>query len=335
MHLPVSPAPAPRHTLQCLRFDSLLFLLAALGAWALPVSAAASPALDRFQELRQQDLRVAEVAYRLSVANEGLCRNALSPQFGFTLHSIEQYGPGDRKEAAHSFGLGLDSSVMAVVEGSPADKAGLAAEDRLVSVNGRDLTTAVAAGNGPATRAFVERVQQIISEEMRKGAVTLRVSGARGRRDLEFAAEAGCSTNVELVPGDEVNAWADGERVVVSTALLRHCRTDDDLALVIAHELAHNILHHGNKRAVVDSPEGKRLGLFGSALAEMRQTEEEADRLGVRMANAANYDLGQAESFLSRLMKENDPVAVAATHPAADRRLTLLRTEIAAVSGTR
>src|SRR6186713_2001424 len=59
----------------------------------------------RFERLRNEELRVASVAYRLSIASAALCGPSSSPQSGLVLHSIEQYGLGDRDEAARVFNL--------------------------------------------------------------------------------------------------------------------------------------------------------------------------------------------------------------------------------------
>lgn len=304
-------------------------LLAALGiGCAVPAAATTRAPHGAFEKLRTQDLRVATVAYRLAIANKKLCRDTLTPQPGLILHSLEQYGPADRAEAARSFGLGPHITVMAVVEGSPAAMAGLVADDQLVSVNGRDLSVGAAPLQAP-TRASVDRAEHIIVEELKKGPIVLRVSNARNDRDVRFRADVGCPTNVELVPGDDVNAWADGDRVVVSTGMLKRSRTDDDLALVIAHELAHNLLHHRQRLGSARS-----LFLASEAVAAMmRETEEEADRLAVMLVAAAGYDLGGAESFLSGLMGLTPSALLASTHPTLDRRLALLRAEIAAAGG--
>lgn len=297
--------------------------------WAAPLRAAVAPPLGRLQELRAQDLRVASVTYRLALANRAVCRGAVTPQLGFTLHGIEQYEVAERDRIAAGFALGTHAGVTAVVPLSPADMAGLRADDELMSVNGRTLSPAAINPSDRPTRAFVERSQRIILEEMKTGEVTLRVSNAGGLRDVRFVPELGCTSNVELVPGDEVNAWADGERVMISAGLLAQCITDADLALVVGHELAHNILRHSEKLAAAGSSERKALGLLGSGSALMRKTEEEADQLAIKMATAADYDMSQAEAFMSRLLVGRNAASTAGTHPTADRRLKLLRAEIA------
>ena len=321
------PSLIPRHPMSLRR---LAILIAVLGyAFAATFAAAASPPLDRWEQLRAQDLRVARIAYRLSVLNAGLCPNALAPQPGFVLHSIDQYDLVDRQGAARSFGLGSYVGVMAVVAGSPAQRSGLAADDQIVAVNGRALTVADAAAVAAPNRTAVAFAQSILATEMAKGEVVLRISRAGAIHDVRFTANAGCASNVELVTGGEVNAWADGQRVVVSDGIVAHCDSDGALALVIGHEFAHNLLHHSERLAAAGSA-NRRLSLTGTGSAGMRKTEEEADRLGVRLASGASYDLSNALPFVADLLGSDGAVARAGTHPAPARRLALLKAEIAA-----
>jgi hypothetical protein len=303
-------------------------LLSLLGA-AAPAFAVV-PSLPRAERLRDSDLRVARVAYRLSVANRALCRSVLEPQLGFVVHGLEQYDPADRDEAALGFGLGSNPGVMAVVEGSPAASAGLRAGDELLFVNRRDLAGNVAAGT-PPTRASVERARRILAGELAKGPATLRISRAGISHDLQFAAEMGCPALVELVSGEVANAWADGSRILVSDGLLALCATDGDLALVIGHELAHNLLGHGRKPSAGGAAGHPSLLPAGGS-TESSESEEEADRLAVRLAAAADYDLGGAEAFMAGLLK-SEGEAAPATHPKKARRLALLRSAIADLAG--
>ena len=135
----------------------------------------------------------------------------------------------------------------------------------------------------------------------------------------------------ELGHADEVNAWADGERVVVSSGIVEKCPSDDMLALVIAHEMAHNLLHHNRRLASATSAQGRQFQRYGEGSAAMLETEEEADRRAVSITAAAGYDLSEALPDLRGLMASDISVAVAATHPETERRLALLKTAIAQV----
>jgi Zn-dependent protease with chaperone function len=281
---------------------------------------------NRFEELRTQDLRVATVSYRLAIANKARCALVLAPQPGFVLHSISQYQRADREEAAARLDLSQHIGVMAVVVGSPAAKAGLIAGDQLLTINGRPLETP-AAGNA-ATNAAVADTQQTLLEAMRQGPVTVEVTSLRGARVLHFAGEPGCPSNVEMIAGGDVNAWADGSRVMIGEGLLRRCATDDDLALVIAHEMAHNLLHHRRRLAAEGVYVNGLLPPTASASkAAVRATEEEADRFAVVLAQTAAYDLTGSEPFMAGLMSQR--AAVGATHPDLPRRLSLLLAAIA------
>jgi hypothetical protein len=320
---------SPRRPLQHRLFSAVLLATFCM-AWVAP----AASATGRYETLRAQDLRVATVAYRLSLANRAACRENIAPQLGLVLHSLGQYGATDREAAALAFGLDRHVNVMAVVEGSPAAKAGIRPGDRLFAVNGQGLG-ADSSENIEPGRPFVDRASGIITEEMKKGPVTVRLSSPAGERTVAFAAEGGCPTNVELAPGDVVNAWADGSRVVVSAGIVARCRTDDDLALVIAHELAHNLLHHKERLASSRSTSGHLFIPSGEGSALMGTTEEEADRFAVRLAKAAGYDLSGSGAFLKRLAEPGLATSAPTTHPALTRRTALLKAEIAAIDAAR
>src|ERR1700712_1892643 len=116
-------------------------------------------------------------------------------------------------------------------------------------------------------------------------------------REVRFTAAVGCPSNVEFVPDDAVNAWADGSRVMVSAGLLRYCATDSDLALVLAHEMAHNLLHHRQRLAAEGITTDVAPPITSAGMREMRETEEEADRFAVDLATTAAYDLSDAPTF--------------------------------------
>ena len=312
------------------RFRRLTVLLAAIGCTLpTPSLAAASPPLDRWEQLRAQDLRVAGVAYNMSVRNTGLCPDTQAPQAGFVTHSIEQYDLADRPGVTRKFGMAPYVGVMAVVHGSPAQRSGLAADDQLVSVNGRALRIAEAAAIPAPTRTAVASAQSILASEMAKGEIVLRVSRAGAVQDLRFTADTGCALDVELMTDGQVNAWADGERVVISDGIIALCASDADLALVIGHELAHNLLHHSEELTAAGSA-SRQVRLTGTGSVGLQETEEEADRLGVQLASGASYDLGGALAFVARLLDANDADAAAGTHPLPARRLALLKAEITA-----
>ncbi len=285
---------------------------------------AAAPVSDRFDLLRMEDVRVASVAYRLAVANALRCATNATPQAGIVLHGLDQYRSSDREAAARRFNFGQHVAVMGVVSGSPADKAGVTAGDQVLAINEHRLDAPVPGGG--FGQASIDLVRAKLVEAMRHGAVSLTVSSASGTREVRFTADFGCPSDVELYNGTDINAWADGSRVMIGEGLLRRCATDDDLALVIAHEMAHNLLHHRRRLAAEGGSANGLLPLSATASRAVLATEEEADRVAVVLANTAHFDLSGMAQFIGELT--NSGVPAGATHPISSRRVALLKAAI-------
>jgi predicted Zn-dependent protease len=125
---------------------------------------------------------------------------------------------------------------------------------------------------------------------------------------------------VELAPGNAINANANGLVAQISGRLVNWVESDDELALVIAHEMAHNLLDHPKRLNEKSALSGlaTSLGLAGKA---QRQMELEADRVGIVMAAGAGYNYKIAPYFWARL-NSNSPLAsfLATTHPTTPTR---------------
>jgi Zn-dependent protease with chaperone function len=145
----------------------------------------------------------------------------------------------------------------------------------------------------------------------------------------------------------EINAFAaPGGIVVVNAGLLRAVSSPEELAGVLAHEIAHVELRHSLKGIA------KSLGLRtlatlalgdygGTALAEgmkhlaelgfSREAELEADQEGLRRLVAAGIDPQGMVRFFELLEKEQQlaPPQFLSTHPATAERMAALKSEIA------
>jgi predicted Zn-dependent protease len=149
----------------------------------------------------------------------------------------------------------------------------------------------------------------------------------------------------------ELNAFAaPGGVVVVHAGLIRSADSAEEIAGVLAHEIAHVELRHSLKTMVkgmgLRALVALALGDFsGTAVAEAaknltelgfsRDAEREADRDGIRRLVAASVDPGGMVRFFEKLAREQSmaPPAILSTHPASEERLTELRREVAALTG--
>lgn len=247
--------------------------------------------------LQASDLRVATVAFRLASAGRDICPRTAAIT-GMTLHEPAQYAPALRRAVADVMRLSGRVGVLAVAPGSPADRGGLRADDALVSIGGE----AVAAT--PPTRAGVYAGTGAAYGQLARAATSgsIAIVFERGgeRRTATLVPVRGCVSQVQLLPSTRIHAKADGTHLSVTSALLDYVASDDELALVIAHEMAHNALGH---RAQFEA-QGIRRGLFGSYGADaikVREAERAADRLGYFLMARAGYAPGVARSFWSRL----------------------------------
>jgi hypothetical protein len=265
------------------------------------------------------DARVAQVAWRLQTANVALCPKH-APLPGLSLQMRDQYGPADRAGT----GLGDYPTLSAVVPGSAAAKAGLKVGDAITAIDG---SATPAATSGRATFDTVARAEAQLTTALSRGDGALTLVGGR---TVDLAADQGCASDVQLLPQKGLNAAADGQVVQIGGKLYDFAANDDELAAIIAHELAHNILGH---RAQMDE-EGVSTGLFaglGKNGAKLRAVEFEADRLSVWLVARAGYDPKALAPFWARLGKRAGILISDGTHPGFRERVRRIEAAVSEV----
>lgn len=265
--------------------------------------------------LQAADLRVATVAFRLASAGVAVCP-IVAGLTGITLHDASQYPASTREAARLAFGLGDHVAVAAVAPGSPAGRAGIVAGDGIVAIGDRPLAPAVLAQR--ASYDAVAAAYAALEAAAAKGTVPLRIERGDRRLAIDLVPAAGCASRVQLRSDRTIYAGASGSVLTVTTGLLAYVANDDELALAMAHEMAHNVLGHRASLAARDgSGDRSRAGE-----AAVRATEAAADRLAYVLMARAGYDVGVAEGFWRRLYA--GPArgrANAATHRDLDSRI--------------
>jgi len=158
--------------------------------------------------------------------------------------------------------------------------------------------------------------------------------------------------NFEIITEGPPNAFAlAGGFVFVTRSMLDLCsRNEDELAFIIAHEMAHIIRGHSMDRLVRNaafSVLSKRLGgvgaigtwLRGTGLkllesAYSQQNEFTADELGAKLALAGGFDKDAGEKLLLRLAQaskgpETESLAkYFASHPPFNERIANVRNTV-------
>lgn len=278
--------------------------------------------------MQGRDARVATIAWRLQSASVGLCRTAATLP-GFNVHSLAQYAPGDRARVKAALGLDGRPTVLAVVQGSAADKAGLRAGDAIMAIMGQPTgDTLPAQARYDVTGDAETRIETALAAG---GPLVLdTVRGGRATR-VTIAGDSGCASQVQLIGGRGLVAQADGLYVQLSEGAVALAGDDDGLAALMAHELAHNFLEH---RARLDAAKVSRgiFAGFGKGGALLRASEFEADRLSVWIVARGGYSLDAIVPFWQRWARRTDLGPLnAPSHPGWKDRLARIDAAIAEV----
>jgi predicted Zn-dependent protease len=155
---------------------------------------------------------------------------------------------------------------------------------------------------------------------------------------------------VHVLSVEEVNAWCmPGGKMAMYTGLIQKLNaTDDEIAAVMGHEIAHALREHARERMSRQMGTQLGVGIVGALLgvgdlgqsiagqvAEVtlnlpnsRLHETEADRIGVELAARAGYDPKAAVSLWEKMAKVSgggQPPKWLSTHPSHEDRINDLR----------
>lgn len=287
------------------------------------------PLIVAYQNLIAKDLRLATVGYHLAKGSAEFCRNKWRNP-GWVLHDVRQYS--DPALARRAFTFRQPVSIAALVPKGPAEIAGMQVGDGLV---GADDGLIWYGGEPVRHQPTVERLERVkaglVDVLARQGPIVYQMKTAtslsESGRILQFTLDppAICASDFWVDVRGKRDAGADGERVRVTSGLIAYVLDDDELAAVVAHEMAHNLLDH---RARIDATKKGKT-------AVVRATEEEADRLSVWLMANAGYDPAAAVTFWERYGAETGMgIFTAPTHFRWQTRVAMLREEIAAIEST-
>jgi len=129
-----------------------------------------------------------------------------------------------------------------------------------------------------------------------------------------------------VIRSQQVNAFClPGGRVAVFTGLLRIVENRDQLATVLAHEIAHALAHHANERVTIEES-GRVNWLYRQAYD--RSQESEADHIGLFLMTFAGYNPEEALVFwqhMEQLQRGGELPEILSNHPSDRRRIEQIR----------
>jgi hypothetical protein len=291
-----------------------------LAAIALSVPASASPdlsdvdwpaeraAIARFQDHDQQ---LQDVGWAMVRGNAAFCDRVI-PSVGLQLQDLASYGEPAIARAA--LGLVGDFAVQTAARGSPAAAAGEFFRNREVIALGQAEPNDWPAGermDWQRLKRAHDHIDAVLAENGE-----LRIAFADGD-EARIAPVDACATRFELM-GDGRKAVADGNRVVIGMEFPAFDYPEEVFAGVVAHELAHNLLHHS-----------EWLDRNRRTRRHVRRTEREADRLMPWLLANAGYPPEAAVRFMETWGRKHDGgLFRARTHDGWDERAEFIAAEI-------
>lgn len=327
-------------------------LLTLLAACSSPVTRPVQPtsALEAEEALKQQEMalqniltleaRLSSVAYPLLKAASSQCKNNTRKSIGLSIYNQDSFGP-KLSAAAHRL-LDSDESlrVLHTAAGSPADMAGLQPGDPLIAINRH-----VAPKGKDAQKRFLETLHNSMNS---RRTLTLTYKRNNETHKAEVTPDTLCNYSVKLNMGNELNAYADGKQVFITKGMMRFTDTDQELSLIVAHEIAHNTMKHieakknnfllGSILDIVAAGYGiNTQSLFGKMAAQSysQEFESEADYVGLYIMAKASLEIEGAANFWRRMAAEH-PANIqnthAASHPATAERFLAIEGAVTEVA---
>lgn len=183
----------------------------------------------------------------------------------------------------------------------------------------------------------------LMTERVRE--VGKRIAAVSERQEVNYT--------FRVIDKDEVNAFSlPGGYIFIFKGLVDKVDTDDELASVIAHEVAHVVARHSVKRlqgelgysilqilmVATGSAKGQDIGRIDNAFGQLimsysREDEALADRLAVKYLKKAGFDPMAMLSFLKKLQEVSKkepirPYRDYRSHPYIADRIRMVKQEL-------
>jgi predicted Zn-dependent protease len=158
---------------------------------------------------------------------------------------------------------------------------------------------------------------------------------------------------VNLVQDNQVNAFCmPGGRIGFFTGIIDKLKlTDDEIAAVMGHEIAHALREHGRERQSKATTTGLATSILGAAVSAYtgydvrglantagqmyvlkfsRDEEREADLVGLDIAARSGYDPRAGIALWSKMAELNQsaPIEILSTHPGGANRIEQIQSHM-------
>lgn len=275
-----------------------------------------------------RQLEIERVARPLWVKNASYCGDSTVYSIWARASVISEFDdPVMLQIMVGDYQVSDDLAFTFITPGGPVDAAGGKTGDRIFRIDGVE----------PRSHSAKEMLASAVQSGRPFSLAVLRPAGTQlVPVNLVVRPELSCSYGIKYREGPAINAFADGAAVYITAGMLRFTETDNELAIVLAHELGHNVQRHidaARSNAALGSVFDILAAAYGvntrGAFAQMgRQAysqdfEAEADTWGVYAMARAGLPIDGVPHFWRRMAAEN-PGSIdgsyGSTHPSPPER---------------
>lgn len=290
-----------------------------------------------FIYLNKQNKRLADVSRPLLKHSAPDCGTRTRYSAGIFLHRSSEYTKEQKAAAIELYGESSQVQVLNVLDSGPA-KGKLFPGDQLLQINAQNIPE-------NSTANAIKLLHAAMSEGNN---VELQLIRSNEQLTVTLKPEQICDYAVILSPSDAVNGYADGARIIITSGLMRYLQKDEELAFIIAHELAHNTLDHIPKKftngalgAAIDiilTSSGFPSPLLATGIGinlYSQSFETEADLEAVRLMKNAGYRIQGLDKLwqkMARLHPSTITHGQSISHPTTVERSLRLRKKIQQLS---
>jgi hypothetical protein len=247
----------------------------------------------------------------------------------------------------------LTACAQPITAPTRATQAEIAAEERTQEEFVKDTYAAGYVHGAAGNPVSPSKRLQAVAPKVVQATVAL----CREMKWREDARDCGYDVSLKRIyeGGNALNAYADGKSIYITSAMVRFTQNDDELASILAHEAAHNLMEHidGLQQnmwvgmlaglaadAAIASAGGGSGGNFTKLGAEVGQVayspdfEIEADYVGMYITARAGYRVAAVPTLWRRLSLANtDSIYGSTTHPSNPERFVLMQKTVAEIHG--
>lgn len=298
------------------------------------------------------DQRLRAISDRLLKSGVALCGGKVENSLGFTARNRSSFPPEWWATATSAYHLATDDrlTVTWVTKDGPAERAGILRGDVIMAID------------GVATRVGKKAIKinmAALGKRLKKGrgpfVLTIRRDGRI--ENIRITAEQICASPAMVVASEAINAFADGNAVYVNQGMIRFAQSDEELALIVGHEIGHNVMLHIEKKKtntlgggllglLLDGVAGaygvntgggfSKMGAQAGAATYSQEFEQEADYVGLYLMEHAGYELAEAPNLWRRMAGVNPGnISYAGSHPTTVDRFLALDKTVAEIQGKR